>query len=201
MLTSDLAWATAFGPVEPDHEWIRRLSDSGLVEIESSVLTTEHSIAGIMPAIKYYLPEARVVPLILNGDMTRAEAQRLSQALVGQWDKGAVLVSAVDFSHYLVRSEAERYDAITLDAIRTFDTSALSRFDDRYLDSPPSISVLMYTMIELGAGEFVLLENTNSGALAEDQLAPTTSYIVGYYRPAGSTDGGQVASLPQELPR
>ena len=196
VLTSDLAWATPFGQVEPAQEWIRRLSDNGLVEIESSVLTTEHSVAGIMPAIKYYLPEARVVPLILSGDLTGAEARRLSQALVGQWNEGVVLVSAVDFSHYLVQSEAERYDAITLDALRTFDTAALSTFDDRYLDSPASIAVLMHTMLELGEDEFVLLENTNSGALAEDQLVPTTSYIVGYYRPSDSPNDGQLASLP-----
>ncbi len=196
MLTSDLAWATPFGLVEPAQEWIRRLSDNGLVGIESSVLTTEHSVAGIMPAIKYYLPEARVVPLILSGDLTGAEARRLSQALVGHWNGGVVLVAAVDFSHYLVRSEAERYDAITLDALRTFDTAALSTFDNRYLDSPPSIAVLMYAMLELDADEFVLLENTNSGALAEDQLAPTTSYIVGYYRPSDSPGEGQVASSP-----
>ena len=196
ILTSDLVWATPFGLVEPAQEWIRWLTENGLVEIESSVLPTEHSVAGIMPAIKYYLPEARVVPLILSGELTGAETRRLSQALVGHWNEGVVLVAAVDFSHYLVRSEAERYDAITLDALRTFDTAALSTFDDRYLDSPPSIAVLMYTMIGLGADEFVLLENTNSGALAEDELAPTTSYIVGYYRPAGSPGEGQVASLP-----
>ena len=196
ILTSDLPWATPFGIVEPDQEWIRALIDSGLVKIESPVLTTEHAVAGIMPAIKYYLPEARVVPIILSGDLAPSEARRLSEALVAGWKESTVLIAAVDFSHYLVQSEAERYDALTLDALRAFDTAALFTFDNRYLDSPPSIAVLMEAMMELGADEFVLLENTNSGALANDQLAPTTSYIVGYYRAAGSAVEGQVASLP-----
>ncbi len=189
-LTSDLPWETPFGLVEPDRGRIQALTSTGLVHVEDTILTTEHSVAGIMPAIKYYLPEAQVVPIILSGGMPQTEARRLGETLAGQWSDGTVFVAAVDFSHYLVQSQAERYDAVTLEALRAFDAATLFTFDNRYLDSPPSIAALMEVMTALGAERFVLLENTNSGAMERDELAPTTSYIVGYYRWAApaSTD-------------
>jgi len=181
-LTSDLLWATPFGLVEPDAERLRALTESGLVQVESAVLTTEHSVAGIMPAIKYYLPEARVVPIILSGELSPAEARRLGDLLAAQSDRDTVVVAAVDFSHYLVSAEARRRDAVSLEVLRTFDAATLFTLNNDYLDSPPSIAVLMAAMAAVRADQFVLLANTNSGALERDEWAPTTSYIVGYYR-------------------
>lgn len=199
-LTSDLPWATPFGVVEPDREVISALADSGLVAVESPVLTTEHSVAGIMPAVKYYLPEAQVVPIILSGEMTPAEARRLGGLLASQWSSGTVFVASVDFSHYLARRWAERHDSLTLEAIRAFDAVTLFTLDDGYLDSPASIGVLMAAMTALGADQFILLENTNSGALEDDELAPTTSYVVGYYRPGGARDQAQADFSPPGQP-
>ena len=185
ILTSELPWETPFGAVEPDLETIRALTADGLATVEDRVLTTEHSVAGIMPAIKYYLAGARVAPIILSGDVTPAEAQRLGEALAARWSEGTVLVAAVDFSHGLLRSQAERNDALTIEALRAGDAGALFTLDNRYLDSPPSIAALMAAMKALGANDFVLIENTNSGALLEDELTPTTSYVLGYYRLGG----------------
>ncbi|OGO51549.1 MAG: AmmeMemoRadiSam system protein B [Chloroflexi bacterium RBG_16_68_14] len=184
-LTSKLPWRTPFGLVEPDRDIIRALTATGLVAVEDAVLTTEHSVAGIMPAMKYYLPEARVVPIILSGEMDPAEAQRLGEALAARWSDGTVFVASVDFSHDLIQSQAERHDALTLKALRETDAATLFKLDNRYLDSPPAIATLMAAMTVLGADHFVLLENTNSGALLNDELAPTTSYVLGYYRPGG----------------
>ncbi len=70
---------------------------------------------------------------------------------------------------------------LTLRAIRALDTGLLYTLGNDYLDSPPSIGVLLESMRALGSEEFVLLEHTNSGALAGDELSPTTSYFTGYY--------------------
>lgn len=181
VLTSHLPWSTPFGLVEPDEAWIDGLTDAGLAGLEPPVLTTEHSVAGIMPAIRYYLPEARVAPLILQGELSPVEARRLGEALAARLDENTVVIAAVDFSHYLVSRETARYDAITLDVLRTFDSERVFTFDNNYLDSPPSIAVLMAAMLGAGAEEFVLLENTDSGTLTQDELIATTSYISGYY--------------------
>jgi AmmeMemoRadiSam system protein B len=196
VLSSDLAWETPFGLVQPDQFLVRALAERGLVKLEPSSLTTEHSVAGIIPAVKYYLPEARVVPVILNSDLTPAEARRLGEALAGLWSDDLVIVAAVDFSHYLVRAEAEGHDAVTLSLLEAFDADTLFTLDNAYLDSPPSIAVLLAAMKQLEAEHFVLVENTNSGRLEGDELVPTTSYIVGYYRPTALPSSAS-ADTPQ----
>jgi AmmeMemoRadiSam system protein B len=191
VLTSELAWSTPFGLVQPDRERIDALMGRGLVSTDEPVLTTEHSVAGIMPAIAYYLPGARVVPLIIRGDAGPKDAERLGRALASQLDGTTLLVAAVDFSHDLVSSAAERNNAVTLTALRAGDCAMLFTLDNRYLDSPESIAVLMTSMVSARAGPFVLTADTNSAALRGDELAPTTSYLVGYYTAAAGS-----AALP-----
>lgn len=186
VLTSELGWSTPFGLVQPDRERIDALMGLGLVFVDEPVLTTEHSVAGIMPAIAYYLPGARVVPLIIRGDAGREDAERLGRALASQLDGTTLLVAAVDFSHDLVSRAAERNNAVTLTALRAGDSAMLFALDNRYLDSPESIAVLMASMASAGASPFVLTADTNSAALRGDDLAPTTSYLVGYYTAADS---------------
>ena len=72
-------------------------------------------------------------------------------------------------------------DELTLAALRSFDSARLFTMDNDYLDSPPSIAVLLETMRLIGSDDLTLFENTNSGLLAGDELAPTTSYFAGYY--------------------
>ena len=192
VLTSELAWSTPFGLVQPDRERIDALMGRGLVSTDEPVLTTEHSVAGIMPAIAYYLPGARVVPLIMRGDAGPEDAERLGRALASQLGGSTLLVAAVDFSHDLVSSAAERNNAVTLGALRAGDSATLFTLDNRYLDSPESIAALMASMASAGAGPFVLTADTNSAALRGDELAPTTSYLVGYY-PASA---GSARSAP-----
>lgn len=181
VLTSELAWSTRFGAVQPDRELIDALIGEGLVVADERVLSTEHSVAGIMPAIAYYLPDARVLPLIIRGDARPDDAERLGLRLASRLDAATPLVAAVDFSHDLVSSAAERNNAVTLMAVRAGDSAMLFTLDNRYLDSPASIAVLMASMASAGAGPFVLTADTNSAALRGDELAPTTSYLVGYY--------------------
>lgn len=201
VLTSELAWATPFGTVHPDHDRIHALIGDGLVSVDEAVLSTEHSVAGIMPAIAYYLPGARVVPLIIRADAGVEDAERLGRALASQLDGTTLLVAAVDFSHDLTSSAAQRNNAVTLAALRAGDRATLFTLDNRYLDSPESIAVMMAAMKSVGSGPFTLTADTNSAAMRGDELAPTTSYLVGYYPSAAGTAHTSGDRLGSRVPR
>ena len=181
VITSDLAWQTPFGLVEPDGDAIRQLTSDGVALSEPSVLTYEHAVAGIVPAIAYFLPEARVVPLVLRSNLTSTEVETLAAALAPLLDGDTALVAAVDFSHYLPAQQARQSDRETLEALQSLDSSRILSFSNEHLDSPASIAAVMETMRLLGTTEFELRENINSGDLGGPALA-VTSYITGYYR-------------------
>jgi len=181
VLTSDLPWETPFGRAEADQGAVTALAASGLVRLEPDVLTYEHSVAGIVSAVRRYLPEAKVIPLVLRGGLTASEVSRLADALAPLMDGGTVVVAAVDFSHGLPPSDAHQRDSETLAPLRAFDWAPLLRWGNEHLDSPASVAVLMETMGRLGATRFELRGNSNSGEVSGDLTSPVTSYVVGYF--------------------
>ncbi len=182
VITSDIPWQTPFGVVQPDAAALRQLLNVGSAQSEPDVLTYEHSIAGIVPAIAYYLPDAQVVPLALRHDITAAEVKRLAAVLAPLLDSRTTLVAAVDFSHYLSAAEARQRDTETVTVLHSLDSSRILSFGDEHLDSPAAIAVLMASMRLRGNTEFELRENSNSSELGGSTQAPVTSYIYGYYR-------------------
>lgn len=132
-----------------------------------------------MPYIKYYLPDATVVPIILKSSVTFDESEALSGDLAKMMtDSDTVLVAAVDFSHYLTSREAQENDTMTQRLIQSFESRNLFGLTSDYLDSPPSIATLLETMKRVGAKRAGLVANTNSGLLTNDTVSGVTSYFV-----------------------
>jgi AmmeMemoRadiSam system protein B len=180
--TSTFAWSTPYGQLEPDTATINRLIQLGLAKPDPDVLGHEHSVAGIVHAIKYYMPAAKVIPLVLRHDMTQSEVTDLAAAVAALMDDHTAVVAAVDFSHYLSAPDAEAKDKETIAALENLDSQAIMRLGDDHLDSPPSIAFTIELSRLLGAGRFVLREDTNSGVLTGTLSPPVTSYIAGDFR-------------------
>ena len=92
-------------------------------------------------------------------------------------NKETVLVAPVDFSHYLRNKEAQEKDNITLEVLKNYDYRQLFALNNNYIDSPPSIAVLLMVMQKLGTTQMDVLYHTNSGELQKDDYIETTSYF------------------------
>jgi len=182
LLTSVFGWETPYGIVDPNTAVINALILKNLLKIDEQVLPKDHSVAGLMPYIKYYLPEADVVPILVSGLTTQIDAENLAGNLVEVVDEDSVLIAAVDFSHYLTSNEAREKDRITLAVLKNYDYRQLFTFDNDYLDSPASIAVLLMMMQKMGTAESEILFHTNSGELQNNDNIETTSYFsIAYY--------------------
>lgn len=137
----------------------------------------EHSINGLIPYIKFYLPDVRVVPIILRRDVNEYEAKKIAVELNNLMDADSVLVASVDFSHYLDANAAVKKNSETLEVINTRNYKQLFQMNDDNLDSPPTLAVLLAWTelrgLELGR----VLFNTNSGILKNSKYTETTSYL------------------------
>jgi MEMO1 family protein len=181
-LSSLYGWETPFGTIEPNEQVIQELVKNKLVKIDENVLPDDQAVAGIMPFIKYYLPNAKVVPVLLSGFMTETDTQVLSNNLRTYINEDSVIIAAVDFSHGLTNKQAQEKDRITLDLMKNFNYKQLLTLNNDYLDSPPSLVVLLKTMQAVNTTQMELLYNTNSGQIQKNDSIETTSYFsIAYY--------------------
>lgn len=181
-LTSLYGWQTPFGVVKPNETFINELVKENLIKIDEKVVSEDHAIAGSMSFVKYYLPDVRVVPILLSGYMTEDEARILASKLKDRLDKDIVIIAAVDFSHYLTNQQAREKDKMTLEVMKNFDYRQLFSLNNDYLDSPPSIATFLMVMQKLGTTKMELLHHTNSGELQKNNYIETTSYFsIAYY--------------------
>lgn len=182
VLSSLYGWETPFGVVEPNEPILKELTKSKLIKIDETNLPKDHAVAGIIPFVKYYLPNTKVVPLLLSGFMAEEDARILSSNLKNYLNKDTIIIAAVDFSHYLISEQAKEKDIVTLEVIKNFDYRQLFSLNNDYVDSPPSIAALLMTMQMLGTTKMDLLYHTNSGELQKNNFIETTSYFsIVYY--------------------
>lgn len=181
VLSSKYPWLTPFGDLAPRPDWVMMLEMQGLIRQQPEVLSQDHAVSAIMPYLKYYLPQAKVLPLLLSAHTTSAELDALSQSLHALQQPKTVVVAAVDFSHYLSSDQAKQKDKETWQIISDYQYERLMRLTNQHVDSPASIALLLKLMQLAGSTQVELLANTNSGELTGEVNAPTTSYFTALY--------------------
>lgn len=182
ILTSDLGWQTPFGVVKTNKKIIESLKENEMISFDDETLSGDHSVAGLIPFIKFYLPETEVVPVLLSSKLIPKEIQELANQLKKYADKDTVIVASVDFSHYLTSSEARDNDKISLEILKSYNYAKLFTLSNSYLDSPSSIAAVLMTMEELKTTNMEVLFHTNSGEMMKKESVETTSYFsIAYY--------------------
>lgn len=180
--TSLRAWKTPFGPVSPNIKDISELIGLNGIGVDEDVLENDHAVASSMPYIKFYLPDAYVVPLLLSAKLNDEDLNIISNSIGRLVRNGAILVAAVDFSHYLTNEEAQVKDVKSEKLIRNFDTRQIESLGNDYLDSSPSIVLLLKVMDILKARNMEIYYHTNSGEMEKNDMIQTTSYFsIGFY--------------------
>ncbi len=181
VVSSRYNWLTAFGVLETDTKLVEDFVNQGIAGIDEEAIVKDHAIAGIVPYIKYYLPQARLVPLIFHPDLTYGETENLADLLIRNTGEKDVIVASVDFSHYLRLGDAEQRDVVTIQAIEQRDYARLLKMTDEYLDSPPSIVALLMAMERLGADDMTVVHHSNSALVLGRNEEETTSYFTIVY--------------------
>ena len=145
---ADRGWSTPFGNLESDEEATAAILNHPLladkIDVDLFHLREDHSAATLMPFIKHYMPEARVVTVLIGRDCRLEQLQALSKTIYEAGETKAIFVLAsVDFSHYLNIIETAQRDELTDELIRAGDVQAIKQLDSGNLDSPESLIVLM----------------------------------------------------------
>jgi AmmeMemoRadiSam system protein B len=148
LIVSDRGWATPFGHLETDGDAVAAILGSPYLADKTDIdlfhLKTDHSAATLMPFIKYYLPDAQVVTILIGRDCGLGQLQALAEIIYETGRKKPVFtLASVDFSHYLYIGETAKRDEATDSLIRAGDVQAIKELDDGNMDSPESVIALM----------------------------------------------------------
>lgn len=178
VLTSLGSWNTEYGLVDSNQQIIYNLVRSNYANFNDSALLSDQSISALMPYISFYMPYAKVVPLLLSSKMTNEDLVMLSDTLSKLLNNDkTLLIASVDFSHYLSFDQANARDLQSISAIKKFGCKELLSFDSDNLDSPESICTLLYTMLNLGSTNMEILNHDNSAIIQNSRKDDTTSYF------------------------
>ena len=181
-ISGRVVWQTPMGPVSNDYDILEELEMSGAITFDEENFIQEHSIKVLTPFIKYYFPDAKIVPIIFTSKHTLEQSLSLADDLKKYLDnKEVVLISSVDFSHYLSSALSEEKDKITLEAIESNNYEMISSLNSDYLDSPASLIVLLRTMELLAAENIEVLQHTDAGGFLGQELKNSTSYFTIFF--------------------
>lgn len=159
IIVSGDSWNTPDGLLEGNRELAQLLLANSRIQAAEDRERTEAewSVSVHMPYLREFFPEAKVVTVLLARGAKTSALQTLAQVLSQQAAEQKVLVlGSVDFSHYQTPDEAERRDVQTQVLIEEGDVEALRRLRGENLDSPETISVILYLK---GDRELQLLEH------------------------------------------
>lgn len=190
--SSFATWITPHGKLKAEtdsiiglEQMIKTSSDDLLIfGINHQSFEKEHGIAGLVPFFQYYLPEAKIFPLIIKGGGSIGQLQRVSKSIKQLFANGflnkekTIVVGSVDFSHELLPQQAEKNNEVTQKLLENQDWDNLFKLNNEYLDSPAS-AYLTYQIAEyLGSTQVNEIANTNSGKIFNIYDKGCVSYFV-----------------------
>ncbi|MEK7475138.1 MAG: AmmeMemoRadiSam system protein B [Candidatus Coatesbacteria bacterium] len=174
---SALDWRTPFGVLACDREAVGGLRQALRLPPgdDAAVFFREHSTGLLVPFIRLYFPDARVLPILLSDRAGPRRIAALAGALAPLLGDDALVILSMDFSHGKAPAEAAALDRDAMAAIVGCD---LARVRDLDVDCHAGLEL----MLRLFRGRPVAFgTRTDSAAIAGRPLADCTSYVTTYF--------------------
>ena len=181
-----------FHGLEVDYSLIKALvnpATPGVAELvfSDSAVNLDHGITNLVPFIKKYLPDSKIVPFIIPANVSLEETEQFSDLLNSLSSPETIVIASVDFSHYLSSSAASFHDVKSKRVLINFKKE---EFENIEVDSWQALYI---------AREFARLRKKEfPQIIGQGHSSPeeTTSYFSVVFEETSrdlATDGDQVA--------
>ncbi|GEM_PF-2465742 len=181
---------TKFGTLEVDSE----LENAFDFPVNNFPFYREHGISAQVNFIKYFFPDAKVVPIILKWKTPRRELDALVAQIANTKGKIAIIAS-VDFSHYQSQKVADFHDILSQNAIERCDARKTNKLE---IDSRASLYVFLKALGKLNFCTPTIFSYTNSQSFTRNFLDSTTSHFIAFFGEPGDAKGA--TSKPKRIP-
>ena len=180
IITTDISWKTSYGEIAPDKDFIKKLVLFNFASEEKNIVEGDHSITNLLPFIKQFYPDAKLVPLLMREPFNPEYATAFGKTLAESLDEKTLIIASIDFSHYLPKKVADEHDEESIKALYNLDFDFFHKKIDA--DSPHILMVLARYLSKTGYRKFNFLSHTNSAILTGNpDEESTTSHITGFF--------------------
>lgn len=177
LIYSNRQWNLSSGIINFNPDLESNLSP--FLNLDNNLVKNDHAIFNLLPDIKTVWPEATVFPILIGQNYSVSKLDTLISTLSQNCKFDCLLVTSVDFSHYLPSGLAEIHD---LKNIKELNNQNLTEIPQLEVDSPQSLYVLAKFAQNKNAKNWDLFFNSNSGKLSDNSDIETTSYVIGSYQ-------------------
>lgn len=191
--TTDGTWETPYGDVEVDTEVLQKLlgsgpdngflpnNGSGGVEqlwYEPDTFEQEHGISAIVPFVKVWFPQAKIVPIVIHDDVDATDIVDLAHTIQEAAPR-ALIIASIDMSHNLPEHIRIPHDEETLAAIERGDCGVYCNLE---IDANGVLDVLFWVNQLRGTQEWHMTHHGSSLAMGTTtDWRENTSHILGYF--------------------
>ena len=177
--TSAFGYETEFGPVAADDEAVARLLSASDQIGTSCLFDREHGVRALLPFIRHYFPQARIVPVAMSIRSKRSDWDGLIDALLPIIDDDTLIVESTDYSHYLTQPEARLFDQQTLNIMAAGELDAIAALrQPEHADSVGALYVQTALQMRRFGASPLVVANESSNAFSQEPMTETTSYMV-----------------------
>jgi len=192
MLISAQGYNTPWGTVGNNTKIVSQLVDKKIVKWDESPFITEHSIATLAGFIKYFLPDTKIVPIVLKRSVSQERRSALANELTNILGEDDIILGSVDFSHHINAVASEFHDDRTIAIINDFDFDRLQSVE---VDSPESLDVVL-RYLESKEAKKMYSAHTNMSERVEDPLLEDgTSYLFAKFAKGNNQKQNKISVL------
>ena len=175
--TSDQEWNVGQDKINSNKTVVSFLTEKNLATNNPSSFTNEQGISNALLDIRNNFPGAEIVPIIFKNP-SKDEISELEKGLYLSC-KNCLMVASVSFSDDQPALLAQLHDETSIKYLETLDAQNI--FTAAEVDSGSSLALLTMWAKDHNTLRFVLKSNTNSGVIAKDPDAKSTTHISGWY--------------------
>ncbi len=112
-----------------DRPLIKNLYFENNIFFSNSSIKLDHGIINLMPFIKKYFPNSKVVPFIIPSSISKKAVDQFVISLNRFAPKKTIVIASVDFSHYLPVPAARFHDVKSIRTIINFEKENFEKLD------------------------------------------------------------------------
>lgn len=138
----------------------------------TSAIELDHGIGNLLGAIKQYLPETEILPILIPANSERSQIIDFVRSLSNE--NNLMVVASTDFSHYLPESAAELHDVMSQRVILDFE---VMQFEKLEVDCWQCVyGARLFSSLE-GLDDYEIIGSGNSAEISGADAESTTSYF------------------------